>query len=321
MRLFHMIYLSMLLPAGYVFSAEQVTAQQFVNLQQGNTSVAGFRRAHAKGACVTGYFEPNGQLSALTQVPIFALGTAPFIGRFSIAGNNPTAPDLKSPVRSLAVSFNISPTQQWRIAMNTPPVMAVSNPHDFYQQIVAIQSGPQALKAFFNAHPETQDFLNWKASYTPAQSLALERYHSINAFYLENSQGEKRAVRWYFEPLGHPMGPTSDTDNALFDELSARLLKGPVKFNWVFILSEETDDENDPALRWPENREHVVAGKIVIEQIDMGLNAQCQSINYDPLTLPSGVTATADPILRARSAAYAESYRRRAKEKLLEVLQ
>lgn len=40
-------------------------------------------------------------------------------------------------------------------------------------------------------------------------------------------------------------------------------------------------------------------------------------MNFDPLVLPTGVAPTADPILRARSAAYAESYRRRAKEQLV----
>ena len=39
-----------------------------------------------------------------------------------------------------------------------------------------------------------------------------------------------------------------------------------------------------------------------------------QAAGAAPLVLPSGIKATADPILRARSAAYAESYRRRAKE-------
>jgi hypothetical protein len=46
------------------------------------------------------------------------------------------------------------------------------------------------------------------------------------------------------------------------------------------------------------------------------LAGECHAINYDPLVLPRGIGATADPILNARSAAYAESYRRRALEQL-----
>lgn len=41
-----------------------VTAQQFVDLQQGGTPFAGFRRAHAKGLCVTGEFVSNGNLAS-----------------------------------------------------------------------------------------------------------------------------------------------------------------------------------------------------------------------------------------------------------------
>ena len=136
----------------------KVSAQEFVNLQQGETAHEGFRRAHAKGICLSGEFRSNGQLASYSKAALFETGSMPFIGRFSVAGNNPTAPDLKAPVRSLALSFAMSPTQQWRIAMNTPPVMAVKDPHTFYQQIQAIQAGPKAIQAFFAEHPESNDF-------------------------------------------------------------------------------------------------------------------------------------------------------------------
>lgn len=42
----------------------EVTAQQFVNLQQGENAHEGFRRAHAKGICLSGEFRSNGQLAS-----------------------------------------------------------------------------------------------------------------------------------------------------------------------------------------------------------------------------------------------------------------
>lgn len=312
--------------SGLVLSAnlvaqEKVTAQQFVDLQEGNKPFAGFRRAHAKGACVTGEFVANGALAPYTKATLFEAGTTAFVGRFSIAGSNPTAPDLKAPVRSLALSFNLSSTEQWRIAMNTPPAMAVTNAHDFYQQIVAIKQGPDAIKAFFNEHPESKDFLNWKASYTPSSSFALEQYNSINAFYLIDNQSNKQAVRWHVMPRDNTPNTLTNSDNALFDELASRLANGPVSFNWVFTLASNDDDETNPAVIWPSSREQVSAGVLKIKTIDTSEDARCHDINFDPLTLPTGIAATQDPILNARSAAYAESYRRRAKEKLLEALQ
>lgn len=294
----------------------KVSAQQFVDLQQGNSPFAGFRRAHAKGLCVSGEFRSNGELAPYSSASLFNSGVTPFVGRLSIAGNNPTAPDLKAPVRSLALSFSLSRTEQWRLAMNTPPVMAVADPHTFYQQIQAIQAGPEAIKQFFAAHPESGEFRTWAAQYQPSGSFAGETYHSINAFYLINHDGKQQAVRWALMPTIKADSIAFEGDNALQQEITARIAEGPVVFDWVFTLADASDDENNATKAWPVSRKQVNAGQIVLTGTASQLEGNCHAINFDPLVLPSGIKATADPILRARSGAYAESYRRRAKEQL-----
>ena len=87
-------------------------------------------------------------------------------------------------------------------------------------------------------------------------------------------------------------------------------------FDWVFTLADATDDETNPTKAWPASRQQINAGQIVLTNSTAQLEGGCHAINFDTLVLPSGIKATADPILRARSAAYAESYRRRAKEQL-----
>jgi catalase len=308
-------YLALLLAPIMSVAADdppKVSAQEFVNLQQGETAHEGFRRAHAKGICVSGEFRSNGQLASYSKT-----GSMSFIGRFSVAGNNPTAPDLKAPVRSLALSFAMNSTEQWRIAMNTPPVMAVKDPHTFYQQIQAIQAGPKAIQTFFAEHPESSDFLSWKAQYQPGGSFAAETYNSINAFYLVNSNGEKQAVRWTMQPTVSVSADNLEGVDALHQEITNRVAKENIIFDWVFTLANEKDDENNPAKAWPDSREKITAGQIVITGVTPQLQGECHGINYDPLVLPTGIEATRDPILRARSAAYAESYRRRAKEALM----
>lgn len=295
----------------------KVSAQEFVNLQQGETAHEGFRRAHAKGICLSGEFRSNGQLASYSKTALFETGSMSFIGRFSVAGNNPTAPDLKAPVRSLALSFAMSSTEQWRIAMNTPPVMAVKDPHTFYQQIQAIQAGPKAIQAFFAEHPESSEFLSWKAQYQPSGSFAAETYNSINAFYLVNSNGEKQAVRWTMQPTVSVSADNLEGVDALHQEITNRVAKENIVFDWVFTLANGKDDENNPTKAWPDSREQITAGQIVITGVTPQLQGECHGINYDPLVLPTGIEATRDPILRARSAAYAESYRRRAKEALM----
>ncbi|MGY6555404.1 MAG: catalase family peroxidase [Wenzhouxiangella sp.] len=309
--------------AAGLIGTSALSAQQFVDLQQGANPHAGFRRAHAKGFCVVGEFRSSGELAELSRASIFAAGVTPFIGRFSIGGNHPTAPDLSSPVRSLALSFSTSPADNWRIAMNTPPVMAVATPEAFYAQLSALapdpvtgQRDPSRIQAFFEQHPETRTFREWSASYQPTGSLAAETYHSINAFYLVNGRGQRQAVRWAAVPrvevASNPFADTPEQNDALSLELAQRLASGPVVFDWQFSLATADDDANDPTVPWPASREQKWAGELVVQR--MAETSACDELRFDPLILPRGVAATADPILRARSSAYAESFRRRARE-------
>lgn len=309
-----------------IFSGQTLTAQKFVNLQEGSPPHAGFRRAHAKGVCISGYFDSNGKLAKYSTATIFKKGITAFSGRFSIAGNNPTAPDLQAPVRSLAFTLSPETSEEWRVAMNTPPVMAVATPDAFYSQLKAFSPDPvtksrdpEKIKAFFAAHPESQAFIEWKASYVPANSFATELYHSINAFYLIDNSGKKQAVRWVAVPQtveeNLPKLESSSPD-ALQNQLSLLLEKQTVRFDLVFTLASDEDDVNNPTLPWPPERERVNAGALIITSSSPQESQQC-SQNFDPLVLPNGMAATEDPILRARGAAYAESYRRRAKENLL----
>ena len=318
--------------AGF-FGSKGVTAQKFVDLQQGGKSHYGFRRAHAKGVCLQGEFVANGSLAAYTDAELFKVGSNSFNGRFSIAGNNPLAPDLAAPVRSFALSFSMADGERWRTAMNTPPVMAVRTPEDFYQQLTVLtpdaktgKRDVEKINAFFQAHPETAAFNQWKDQYQATTSFATEQYHSINAFYLVNAQGQRQAVRWAAVPqateiqLASTLSSASQTDpspDALQIELDGRLQQQPVKFDLVFTLASVTDDENDPTIPWPDSREQINAGTLVVKQWKPQQDGACNGINFDPLVLPTGIEPSKDPILNARGAAYAESYRRRANETLL----
>lgn len=309
------------LAAAFFYAASEsrhsVSAQDFVNLQQGNTVQQGFRRAHAKGFCVSGDFVSSGALAAYSSAKVLQAGEHPFIGRFSIAGNNPTAPDLKAPVRSLALTLLPETAEQWRTAMNTPPVLAVGTPEKFYQQLLALQNN--TIGEFFAAHPETAAFRDWRASYQATQSYATEQYHSINAFYLVNNQGEEQAVRWSAVPVAKLGTEELDVDNAdaLQEELFARLTQGPIIFDLVFSLATATDNPADATVSWPATNPHLIAGQLHIKEATAQSAGECNAINFDPLVLPTGVKPSADPILRARGAAYAESHRRRAREVLI----
>lgn len=306
------------------FGQRGVTAQQFVDFQEGGNPHLGFRRAHAKGFCLAGEFVANGDLTAYSSATLFQPGSTPFVGRISVGGGNPTAPDLAAEVRSLALSIGDKPSVRWQTAMNTPPVMPVRNAHDFYAQMNAFRPDPETgrpnperVAAFLEAHPETQAAREWQASYTATESYATETYNSINAFYLVKD-GQRQAVRWAAVPHAesHGRGFEGDRDdaNALQNEFMARLESAPVVFDLVFTLATAADNENDPTVRWPADRQQVVAGQIVIHSASDQSEGLCNGINFDPLVLPRGMAPTQDEILSARSSVYAESYRRRARE-------
>src|SRR5580704_15106201 len=56
----------------------------------------GFRRNHAKGVGVSGFFESNGHGVRLSKAAVFQPGPAPVLGRFSLGGGKPYAPDSAS---------------------------------------------------------------------------------------------------------------------------------------------------------------------------------------------------------------------------------
>ena len=54
--------------------------------QDANGTHAGFRRNHAKGLCVIGWFESSEQAAALSKAAVFRPGRVPVVGRFALAG-------------------------------------------------------------------------------------------------------------------------------------------------------------------------------------------------------------------------------------------
>jgi len=66
-------------------SAQEVTPEQFIDrFEEINGVHPGFRRNHAKGVGVSGFFESNGNGVRLSSATVFKPGRVPVIGRFSV---------------------------------------------------------------------------------------------------------------------------------------------------------------------------------------------------------------------------------------------
>jgi catalase len=313
---------------GYVggwLAPGRLTPARLVNQLQANAGIfPGYRRNHAKGVCVTGYFQSSVQAQPYSSAQVFAPGRTPFVGRFALPGGNPYAPDNSVPIRSMALRFALANGQQWRTGMNSMPVFTVNTPQSFYELLQAQQPDPKTgkpdpakLGAFFGAHPETAAFLAWVKTAKPSASYATETYESLNAFVFIGADGVRHPVRWRMaaETTDAGSDPVKAGDpDYLAADLTQRLSQGPLRWHLLVTLAEPGDPTNDATKVWPDNRRTIDAGTLVIERAEPQESGPCRDINYDPLVLPSGIEASDDPLLPARSAAYATSYLRRTSE-------
>lgn len=319
-----LVLLAVVLAFGYVggwLAPRRLTAQRLIDQLQANAGVfAGYRRNHAKGVCVAGYFDSNGQAQAYSAAEVFAAGRTPVVGRLAVPGGNPYAPDSSAPIRSMALRFTQANGQQWRTGMNSMPVFPVATPQAFYALLQAQQPGPTGkpdpakLGAFFGAHPEAGAFLAWVKTAKPSASYATESYWSLNAFVFVDANGQRHAVRWRMVPEAGDAAPGGNTTDYLDADLAQRLAQGPQHWHLILTLANPGDPTNDATKTWPADRREIDAGTLVLNSVEPQQSGACRDINYDPTVLPHGIEVSDDPLLPARSAAYAVSYLRRTSE-------
>ncbi|MDF0606403.1 catalase family peroxidase [Neisseriaceae bacterium TC5R-5] len=301
----------------------KLTPQRMINTMEADAGPhPGFRKAHGKGLCFIGQFESNGKASSLSKAMIFTAGSTSLIGRFSLGSGDPYALDSSALVRGMGLYLKDAGGSEWRMAMNTPPILDVATPEARYEKMLATQPDPATgkpdpakLQAFFDAHPETEPFRQWQKSYRPSNSFANTSFHSINAFRFVNSAGESHYVRWAMqaETPYQPMDKNDTDPDFLKKDLAQRLQQGALRWRLMLTVAETGDITDDSTLAWPNSRRQIDAGTLVISQIDEGQQV-CKNLNFDPLILPPGIAPSADPILSARSAAYSESFNRRMRE-------
>src|ERR1700756_876898 len=89
------------------FTPNELTPARFVDgFEDVNGVHSGFRRNHAKGVGVSGFFESNGNGVRLSKALVFRQGRVPVIGRFSLGGGQPYATDAPDTVRGLGLQFS-----------------------------------------------------------------------------------------------------------------------------------------------------------------------------------------------------------------------
>jgi catalase len=288
----------------------------------------GFRRNHAKGLGVLGFFESNGNGARLSKAAVFRAGRVPVIGRFSLAGPNPHPSDAPADVRGLGLQFSPLGREVWRTAMISLPVFPVSTPQAFYEQLLASKPDPKTgkpdpakMKAFVEHHPENEEARKILKDREISSGFENTTFHGLNAFRFTNAAGDSVWVRWLLtpeQPFEPPhAGAAPEDKNYLFDALIAAIHRPParsLRWHLIIIIGQPGDPTNNAAIVWPKDRERVDVGTLTLDQDQSDDTSPATYINFDPLVLPDGMAPSDDPLLSARSAVYSQSYTRRAGE-------
>jgi catalase len=281
----------------------------------------GFRKNHAKGVAVVGHFDSNGNGRELSRAAVFRPGQTPVIGRFSLTGGDPFVADTPGAARGLGLAFGFPGATQWRTAMLNLPVFPDNSPQGFYDRLLASkvvpatgQPDPAAMSAFLAAHPETAAANAVIKQHPPSGGFADSTFGGLNTFFLVNDAGVRTPVRWALVPLQAALPPQPGGADALFDSLIRQMRARPLQWRLVLTVGTSADPLLDATLPWPTDRRGVDAGLLTLTGIETEAPGNARDVNFDPLVLPDGIEPSADPLLSARSAVYAASYRARTGE-------
>jgi catalase len=323
----------LIVAAGFAYTGgwlapDRLTPARFADeFQQVNGVYPGFRRNHAKGLCLIGVFDSNGQGARLSKAVVFAPGRVAVIGRFALAGGRPFVTDTPQNVRSMALRFSLPHGEEWRMGINDIPVFPVSTPAAFYEQLAASRPDPATgkpdpakMKAFLDRHPETVRAIAAIHAEPMSSGFYNATYNSLDAFRFVDGAGHSIPVRWSmvsaqpFAPAPAEADANPPDKNYLFDDLMAALRRQPLQWHLIVTLGKPGDPTNDATIAWPADREQIDVGTLTVNRLVGEAEGVCRDVNYDPLVLPDGIEASDDPLLSARSAVYSSSFTRRAGE-------
>jgi catalase len=172
------------------------------------------------------------------------------------------------------------------------------------------------LGEYLGAHPEAGPAIQQSLAAKPPASYTQVEYNSLHAFRFVNADGEGRWIRYRFKPEA---GEAALTDEELAGrdadylqaELGERLGRGPAGFTLLAQLASDLDPTDDSPAAWPEDREFVELGRLELTELAFDREQEGDVLVFDPTRVTDGIEPSDDPILQARTHAYAESVLRR----------
>ncbi|MGZ3414842.1 MAG: catalase family peroxidase [Isosphaeraceae bacterium] len=282
----------------------------------------GYRPVHAKGIVCAGTFRPAATAASVSRAPHLQGAPVPITVRLSDFAGVPTVPDgdpLASP-RGMAIKFHLPGGIDTDILAHSYdgfPTRTAEEFLDFVRALAASGPGspaPKPIASFLASHPQARRFA--EAPKPAPASFATESYYGVNAFRFINREGTSRHGRYRIRPeAGEEHLDSAEAarrpGNYLFDELAQRLSQGAAQFRLLVQLADDGDPVDDGSLPWPEERPQVELGTLSLTSRVADSAVVERGLIFDPARLVDGIELSSDPLLLARSAVYAISYRRR----------
>lgn len=279
----------------------------------------GYRRAHAAGVCCRGFFRPSGLGKEFTEAEHLQEQQVNAIIRFSGSSTDPALADLLSPCQGDGCPVHPPGWRGYESGWSDRACLFARTPESFIDIIQMAHRlrtgtlGPiELMKEIVSHFSESKEALLAVRRLKPPASYAECHYHCIHAYVLVNAEGRQQPVRFEWVPETGVRTLTLEEaaqqpDRYLEDELELRFKDEPAIFQLVAVLGEEGDATDDPTRAWPEDRRRIDLGRLHISEI----YPDPTYLLMDPTILTTGMLLSDDPILKFRSAAYAESYGRR----------
>src|SRR6266511_1153988 len=269
----------------------------------------GFRAAHAKGIVCSGTFRASPDARRVTRAPHLQGQTIPTVIRFSNANGNPDVHDgqVADVLANSIEGFPVRTPEEFLAFLRAQlPDPATGKP------------APDAVPRFLESHPSARAFIERLMKKAVPASYAQASYHAEHAFLFTAADGTSRFGRYRWIPeAGEAYLSLDDAakrrPNFLRDELESRLRNGPAVFRLLLQLAVQNDPTDDVTALWPEDRPLTELGRLEVTAISPTSAADERRLVFDPTNRTDGIELSADPMLLARSAAYAISYERRSK--------
>jgi catalase len=300
-------------------AAEASMPQQIADvMSQLNGGVhTGFRFAHAKGVVLTGTFTPAKGATSISRAAHLRGPAVPVTARLSDGTGVPQINDdnENASPRGMAIRFALPGGASTDIVANSHNGFFVGTGEDFLAFLKAIAATspttphPTPIEQFLGSHPRALKVV--LDSRTLPSSFARLGFFGNNAFVFVDSAGTRRTGRYQILPVAgiKHLGSTAAklSPNYLFDELSHRIARGPIKYRLLVQLANPGDQTNDGSIVWPDDRKRVELGTISLTTIAPN-NAELQrSLTFNPIFITDGIQLSDDPFVPLRSAVYALS--------------